>query len=130
MRPPFFFFNADTDCPHYLLGWVREPGMALEPSPERRSNMNTQTHRTCIRMSQEEYDLLKKKSRAAGLSANAWLMRELERNRPILYREEETRAVFNSGCGTAQQLGFSVRRLAQVVEQFRQVRKLGYPYAV
>ena len=37
---------------------------------------------------------------------------------------------FNSGCGTAQQLGFSVRRLAQVVEQFRQVRKLGYPYAV
>ena len=147
MRPPFFFFNADTDCPHYLLGWVREPGMALEPSPERRSNMNTQTHRTCIRMSQEEYDLLKKKSRAAGLSANAWLMRELERNRPILYRKKETRAAiafadeagrdinavaraFNSGCGTAQQLGFSVRRLAQVVEQFRQVRKLGYPYAV
>lgn len=77
MRHPFFFFNADTDCPHYLLGWVREPGMALEPSPERRSNMNTQTHRTCIRMSQEEYDLLKEKSRAAGLSANAWLMREL-----------------------------------------------------
>ena len=36
--------------------------------------MNTQTHRTCIRMSQEEYDLLKEKSRAAGLSANAWLM--------------------------------------------------------
>ena len=53
-----------TDCPHYLLGWVREPGMALEPAPERRSNMNTQTHRTCIRMSQEEYDLLKEKSRA------------------------------------------------------------------
>ena len=147
MRPPFFFFNADTDCPHYLLGWVREPGMDLEPSPERRSNMNTQTHRTCIRMSQEEYDLLKEKSRAAGLSANAWLMRELERNRPMIYREEETRAAiafadeagrdinavaraFNSGCGTAQQLGFSVRRLAQVVEQFRQVRKLGYPYAV
>ena len=108
--------------------------------------MNTQTHRTCIRMSQEEYDLLKKKSRAAGLSANAWLMRELERNRPMLYREEETKAAiafadeagrdinavsraFNSGCGTAQQLGFSVQRLAQVVEKFRQVRKLGYPYA-
>ena len=134
MRPPFFFFNADTDCPHYLLGWVREPGMALEPSPERRSNMNTQTHRTCIRMSQEEYDLLKKKSRAAGLSANAWLMRELERNRPILYRKKETRAAIafadEAGRDTAQQLGFSVRRLAQVVEQFRQVRKLGYPYAV
>ena len=44
--------------------------------------MNTQTHRTCIRMSQEEYDLLKEKSRAAGLSANAWLMRELEQKPP------------------------------------------------
>ena len=48
MRPPFFFFNADTDCPHYLLGWVRELGMDLEPSPTRRINMNTQTHRTCM----------------------------------------------------------------------------------
>ena len=46
--------------------------------------MNTQTHRTCIRMSKEEYALLKEKSRVAGLSANAWLMRELERNRPML----------------------------------------------
>ena len=63
----------------------------------------------------------------------------------MLYREKETKAAiafadeagwdinavaraFNSGCGTAQQLGFSVQRLAQVVEQFRQVRKLGYPY--
>ena len=68
MRPPFFFFNADTDCPHYLLGWVREPGMALEPSPERRSSMNTQTHRTCIRMSQEEYDLLKEKLNIAKIT--------------------------------------------------------------
>ena len=33
---------------------------------------------TCIRMSKEEYALLKEKSRVAGLSANAWLMRELE----------------------------------------------------
>ena len=147
MRPPFFFFNADTDCPHYLLGWVREPGMALEPSPVRRSTRNTHTHRTCIRMSQEEYDLLKEKSRAAGLSANAWLMRELERNRPMIYREEETRAAiafadeagrdinavaraFNSGCGTAQHLDFALHRLVQVVERFWQVRKLGYPYAV
>ena len=109
--------------------------------------MNTQTHRTCIRMSQEEYDLLKEKSRAAGLSANAWLMRELERNRPRLYREKETKAAiafadeagrdinavaraFNSGCGTAQQLDLALHCLAQVVKQFWQVRKLGYPYAV
>ena len=113
MRHPFFFFNADTDCPHYLLGWVREPGMALEPSPERRSNMNTQTHRTCIRMSQEEYDLLKKKSRAAGLSANAWLMRELERNRPMLYREEETRAAI----AFADEAGRDINAVARALQQ-------------
>ena len=109
--------------------------------------MNTQTHRTCIRMSKEEYALLKEKSRVAGLSANAWLMRELERNRPMLYREEETRAAiafadeagrdinavaraFNSGIGPAQHLELALHRLAQVVERFQQVRKLGYPYAV
>ena len=109
--------------------------------------MNTQTHRTCIRMSREEYALLKEKSRAAGLSVNAWLMREMERNRPILYREKETRAAiafadeagrdinavaraFNSGCGTAQQLDLTLHRLVQVVERFWQVRKLGYPYAI
>ena len=109
--------------------------------------MNSQTHRTCIRMSREEYTLLKEKSRAAGLSANAWLMRELERNRPMLYREEETRAAiafadeagwdinavaraFNSGCGTAQHLDLALHCLAQVVERFWQVRKLGFPYAV
>ena len=68
--------------------------------------MNTQTHRTCIRMSQEEYDLLKEKSRAAGLSANAWLM------------------------STAQHLDLALHCLAHVVERFWQVRKLGYPYAV
>lgn len=125
----------------------RTGGAALEPSPKRRRNMNTQTHRTCIRMSKEEYALLKEKSRVAGLSANAWLMRELERNRPMLYREEETRAAiafadeagrdinavaraFNSGSGTAQHLELALHRLAQVVERFQQVRKLGYPYAV
>ena len=73
-------------------------------------------------------------------------MRELERNRPMRYREEETRATiafadeagrdinavaraFNSGCGTAQHLDLAVHRLVQVVERFWQVRKLGYPYA-
>ena len=106
--------------------------------------MNTQTHRTCIRMSREEYALLKEKSRAAGLSVNAWLMREMERNRPILYREKETRAAiafadeagrdinavaraFNSGCGTAQHLDLALHCLAQVVKPFWQVRTLGYP---
>ena len=104
--------------------------------------MNTQTHRACIRMSREEYTLLKEKSKAAGLSANTWLMRELEQNRPILYREKETRAAiafadeagrdinavaraFNSGFGIAQHLDFALHRLVQVAERFPQVRKLG-----
>ena len=81
-------------------------------------------------MSAKEYDLLKKRNRAAGLSASAWLMR-LETNRPVLFREAETREAiafmneagreinaiardFNSGYGTAEQLQYAVRRLSQV----------------
>lgn len=86
MRPPFFFFNADTDCPHYLLGWVREPG---------------EETKAAIAFADE-----------AGRDINA------------------VARVFNSGCGTAQQLDLTLHRLAQVVERFWQVRKLGYPYAV
>ena len=41
-------------------------------------------------MSAKDYDLLKKKSAAADLSANAWLMAQLAANRPVLYREAET----------------------------------------
>ena len=52
--------------------------------------MKRQLHRTCVRMSVREYELLKKKSTAAGLSANAWLMAQLETNRPVLHREKET----------------------------------------
>ena len=35
--------------------------------------MSNQTHRTCIRMSAAEYQQLMKKSKSAGMSANAWL---------------------------------------------------------
>ena len=108
--------------------------------------MNKQIHRTCIRMSSKDYALLKEKSCAAGLSANAWLMRELDRHRPILYRAEETKAAiafadeagrdinavarnFNSGYGTEGELCFAVKRLAQVVERFRALLKEGYPCA-
>ena len=97
-------------------------------------------------MGEAEYRRLKEQSRAAGLSANAWLMRELEQNRPILYRVERTREVFafmdaagrdinavarnfNSGCGTAEEVRFAVKRLAQVVERFRKLRREGYPRA-
>lgn len=80
--------------------------------------MSNQQHRTCIRMGTKEYKLLKRKSHDAGLSANAWLMRQLAQNRPTLFRMEETREAidfmnqagrqintiardFNSGYGTA-----------------------------
>ncbi|MEI3363637.1 MAG: hypothetical protein V8R75_14530 [Oscillospiraceae bacterium] len=58
--------------------------------------MSRQTHRTCIRMSEKGYQRLKHLSCAAGLSANAWLMKELERNRPILYRVERPGKSFAS----------------------------------
>lgn len=109
--------------------------------------MSRQTHRTCIRMSEKEYQRLKRWSSTAGLSANAWLMEELARNRPILYQVNQTRDVinftdaagrdinavarnFNSGYGTAEELRFAVERLVQVVERFRVLRKEGYPRAV
>lgn len=108
--------------------------------------MSKQSHRTCVRMSAKDYALLKKQSAAANLSANAWLMAQLETNRPVLYREEETwgavrfmdevgREVniiardFNSGYGTAEQLQFAVQRLGEVYEQLHALRKKGYLYA-
>lgn len=82
--------------------------------------MGNQLHRTCIRMGAKEYALLKKKCKAANLSANVWLMAQLDSNRPILFREEATLALgrfmnevgreinavakdFNSGYGTLEQ---------------------------
>ena len=108
--------------------------------------MSKQSHRTCVRMSAKDYALLKKKSTAANLSANAWLMAQLEINRPVLHREKETweaihfmnevgREVniiardFNSGYGTAEQLQFAVQRLGEVYERLHALRKKGYLYA-
>lgn len=108
--------------------------------------MSKQSHRTCIRMNAAEYEMLKKKSEAAGLSANAWLMTQLETNRPVLHREDETLEVlhfmdevgreinaiardFNSGCGTAEQLQFAYRRLCEVYERLYALRKKGYLHA-
>jgi len=106
-------------------------------------NTRKQSHRTCVRMSAKDYDLLKKKSTAAGLSANAWLMAQLAANRPALHREEETwdaihfmdaagreiNAIardFNSGYGTAEQLQYAVRLLGDVYERIYTLRKKGY----
>lgn len=94
-------------------------------------------------MSARDYELLKKKSAADGLSANAWLMIQLETNRPVLHREEETWEVicfmdeagrkintiardFNSGCGTAEQLRYTVRLLGDIYERLYVLRKKGY----
>lgn len=106
-------------------------------------NISNQVHRTCVRMSAEEYDALKKKSRADGLSANAWLMAQLATNRPVLHREEETweairfmdeagREIniiardFNSGYGTAEQLRYAVCLLGDIYERLYALRKKGY----
>ena len=97
-------------------------------------------------MSTKDYELLKKKSVAAGLSANAWLMAQLETNCPVLHREEETweairfmddagREIntiardFNSGYGTAEQLRHAICLLGDVYERLHTVRKLGYRHA-
>ena len=108
--------------------------------------MNKQSHRICVRMSAKDYELLKKKSAAAGLSANAWLMAQLATNRPVLHREEETwetirfmaeagreiNAIardFNSGYGTAEQLRHAVHLLGAVYERLYALRKKGYLHA-
>lgn len=104
--------------------------------------MSNQSHRTCVRMSAEEYQALKEKSKAVGLSVNAWLMVQLENNRPVLHREKETWEMiqfmdevgreinivardFNSGYGTTEQLRSTVRRLNEVYEQLHSLRKKG-----
>ena len=108
--------------------------------------MGNQNHRTCVRMSEQEYRTLKEKSEAAGKSANAWLMEQLASNRPTAYREEETRDVlrfmedagrevnavahdFNSGLGTSEQLQCAVTLLKEAFERVHALRKEGYPYA-
>ena len=97
-------------------------------------------------MSVKDYELLKEKSTAADLSANAWLMGQLETNRPVLHRERETWEVvrfmdeagreinaiardFNSGYGSAEQLRKTVRLLGNVYERIYALRKKGYLHA-
>ncbi len=48
--------------------------------------MNRQTHRTCIRLRAGDYQKLQQRSAAAKLSMNAYLMQQLESNRPIGFR--------------------------------------------
>ena len=104
--------------------------------------MNKQTHRTCIRMSAGEHQLLMERSKEAGLSANAWLMRQLTENRPIVYREgvlpsflrlvnrrgREINAFardFNGGCGTTDGLRQVLRCLTELYQAAYEIRKEG-----
>ncbi len=48
--------------------------------------MNRQTHRTCIHLRAGDYQKLQQRSAAAKLSMNAYLMQQLESNRPIGFR--------------------------------------------
>lgn len=97
-------------------------------------------------MSEKQYRTLKQKSAEAGKSANAWLMEQLESNRPVVYRERETWDVlnfmdeagrevnavarnFNSDYGTAEQLRDAVQLLTEAYERIHALRKKGYPYA-
>ena len=94
-------------------------------------------------MSEKEYQMLMKKSSTADMSANAWLMKQLEDNRPILFREPDTTEVldfmdevgrevntiahdFNSGFGSEEQLQHAVRRLQEAYQRIRALRKKGY----
>ena len=108
--------------------------------------MNKQTHRTCVRMSAKEYNRLMERSRAAGLSANAWLMEQLAGNRPIISRNgvmsdflcllnqkgREINTVaraFNSGHGTAEGLRQALDCLKDIAQAAYEVRKEGFTHA-
>jgi len=97
-------------------------------------------------MGEKEYDILKKESKSAGMTMNAWLMMQLKSNRPILLREQDTKDLikfmdeagheinivardFNSGFGTTDQLQYAVKRLGQVYERIYTLRKKGYLHA-
>ena len=86
------------------------------------------------------------RSKEAGLSANAWLMRQLTENRPIVYRAgvlpsflrlvnrrgREINAVdrdFNSGCGTADGLRQVLRCLTELYQAAYEIRKEGLTHA-
>ena len=108
--------------------------------------MNKQTHRTCVRMSAKEYSRLMERSKAAGLSANAWLMAQLAGNRPIISRNgvmtdflrllnqkgREINTVaraFNSGYGTAAELRQALDCLKDIAQEAYEIRKEGFPHA-
>ena len=137
---PLFCEPGSAMLPDLTLHHPNTASGNIAESEKGVKNMSKQSHRTCVRMSVKDYELLKEKSAAAGLSANAWLMAQMKTNRPVLHREEETwEAVrfmdeagreinaiardFNSGYGTAEQLRHAICLLRDVYERLRAVRK-------
>ena len=105
--------------------------------------MTKKIYRTCIRMSEKEYAMLWKKSKAAGMTMNKYLMRELEEKRPWMNREPESMELaehlnrvgreinviardFNSGFGTEEQLNQAVSLLKEVYVHACEVREKSY----
>ena len=101
--------------------------------------MNKQTHRTCVRMSAKEYSRLMERSRAAGLSANAWLMEQLAGNRPIISRDgvmpdflrllNQKGREINTGYGTAEGLRQALDCLKDIAQAAYEIRKEGFTRA-
>ncbi len=105
--------------------------------------MTKNIYRTCIRMSQKEYAMFRKKSKAAGMTMNKYLMEQLEEKRPWMNREPESTELaeylnrvgkeinviardFNSGFGTGEQLNQAVELLKEVYTHAWEVREKGY----
>lgn len=109
--------------------------------------MAEKLYRTCVRMSEKEYQMLRRKSHDAGLSMNQYLLRQLRENPPRCYRREEVCKLveelnlsgriinsiarnFNSGCGTENQLEEVKTQLRDTISRIHTVREMGYPYVV
>lgn len=92
-----------------------------------------------IRTAEEE-------KQGAGLSANVWLIEQLESNRRMLYWEQEMKELvvfmgeagreinniardLNSGYGTVQQLQRVYRLQSEIYERLYALKRMGYPHA-
>ncbi len=109
--------------------------------------MSEKQYRIRVRMSEKEYQQLRAKSRAAGMSMNRWLLTQLRERPPRSYRKEEMRRLvaelnqsgriineiardFNGCCGKEDQLTDVKQQLLDAIQRVRAVREMGYPDAV
>ncbi len=136
------------DVKMHLQGLPLSPMLPkAEPGERNGDEMSEKQYRTCVRMSEKEYQQLRAKSRAAGMSMNRWLLTQLRERPPRSYRKEEMRRLveelnqsgrtineiardFNNGCGREEQLTEVKQQLLDAVRRARAVRGMGYPNAV